>query len=337
MKPQDEVVVNENLLMESNREKESVTKTFNVGAYHSLDETYKWMDQLAKKNSDLVTRIYMKKSSMGNPLTTGPNKPAIWIECGSIARDWISVSTGIWIANKTVTDRNDVSNILNFMDIYLVIVANPDGYDYSQKEDRFWSKTRMSYGSVSCPGVCLDRNWLPSLQKDAQPDRFSFYNPCSHHYPGIFALSEMEAANMAEFIKAHGNVQLLLSLQSYKPRIMFPPGHNCEQMHNKTQSLKNVAKATAKSLFLRYGTKYRVGSLCRIRAPEVSSVIDWAYENHIKYSFVFGLRDYRGHGFLTPYHQIIPIATETWAGLKQIMASVMLRLRDDQALDSMHL
>lgn len=50
--------------------------------------------------------------------------------------------------------------------------------------------------------------------------------------------------------------------------------------------------------------------------------IDWSYDNGIKYSFAFELRDTGRYGFLLPANQIIPAAKETWLGLKRIMEHV---------------
>lgn len=50
--------------------------------------------------------------------------------------------------------------------------------------------------------------------------------------------------------------------------------------------------------------------------------IDWSYDNGIKYSFAFELRDTGHYGFVLPATQIIPTAEETWLGLKTIMEHV---------------
>ncbi len=47
--------------------------------------------------------------------------------------------------------------------------------------------------------------------------------------------------------------------------------------------------------------------------------IDWTYEQGIKYSYTFELRDTGRYGFLLPANQIIPTAEETWLALMAIM------------------
>ena len=47
--------------------------------------------------------------------------------------------------------------------------------------------------------------------------------------------------------------------------------------------------------------------------------IDWTYEQGIKYSYTFELRDTGRYGFILPANQIIPTAQETWLALMAIM------------------
>ena len=53
--------------------------------------------------------------------------------------------------------------------------------------------------------------------------------------------------------------------------------------------------------------------------------MDWAYDKAgIKYSFGLELRDEvtSGTGFLLPQEQIVPTATETWAGLTAMAKAI---------------
>lgn len=52
------------------------------------------------------------------------------------------------------------------------------------------------------------------------------------------------------------------------------------------------------------------------------TTVDWAYENGVKYSYTFELRDTGRYGFLLPSSQIIPTATETWPALLDILVHI---------------
>jgi len=47
--------------------------------------------------------------------------------------------------------------------------------------------------------------------------------------------------------------------------------------------------------------------------------IDWTYDQGIKYSYTFELRDTGRYGFILPANQIVPTAEETWLALMAIM------------------
>ena len=47
--------------------------------------------------------------------------------------------------------------------------------------------------------------------------------------------------------------------------------------------------------------------------------VDWTYDQGIKYSYTFELRDTGSYGFILPADQIVPTAEETWLALMAIM------------------
>jgi hypothetical protein len=62
-------------------------------------------------------------------------KPIVFIDAGVHAREWISVTTALYIANKLVTLHNSDSStkeLLKEFDWYILPVVNPDGYEYTQ-------------------------------------------------------------------------------------------------------------------------------------------------------------------------------------------------------------
>ncbi|XP_041058949.1 carboxypeptidase A1-like isoform X3 [Carcharodon carcharias] len=142
------------------------TYSFNYRAYHRLKEIYTWVKNLAAENPRLVRRQRIGRSSQGRPLhilkfSTGRKRPAIWIDSAIHGREWISPAVAIWIAKKITTDYgNDpsITSLLNKMDIFMLIMANPDGYVYSRTKATLASEaievlaslygTRYTYGSI---------------------------------------------------------------------------------------------------------------------------------------------------------------------------------------------
>lgn len=60
----------------------------------------------------------------------------------------------------------DVVKLLDFYEIHIMPMVNPDGYQYSIEVDRMWRKNRSPSNLFGCSGVDLNRNfgfyWLTS-------------------------------------------------------------------------------------------------------------------------------------------------------------------------------
>ncbi|XP_006887189.1 PREDICTED: carboxypeptidase A4 isoform X2 [Elephantulus edwardii] len=286
-------------------------------------QIYHEMDRITKDFPGLASRMKIGHSFENRPLyvlkfstAAEEGRPAIWLNAGIHSREWISQATGIWTARKIVSDyKKDpaITSILEKMDIFLLPVANPDGYVYTQTKNRMWRKTRSLNPGSRCIGTDPNRNWNASFAGVGTSD-----NPCSETYHGPHANSEVEVKSVVDFIQAHGNFKCFVDLHSYSQLLMYPYGYTTRKAPD-AKELDEVARRAAKALASLSGTEYQVGPTCTTVYPASGSSIDWAYDNGIKYAFTFELRDTGNHGFLLPANQIIPTAEETWLGLKTIM------------------
>ncbi|GAA6215334.1 carboxypeptidase A2-like [Lates japonicus] len=320
-----EVLDQEKAEMEENQMKERSSRSFNFGAYHPLETIYRWMDTLVAQYPNLVTKQEIGKSYENRPMyvlkfSTGGNKrPAIWIDTGIHSREWVSQATGVWTANKIASDYGkdtSLTSLLNTMDIYMLILANPDGYVYTHTNNRMWRKTRSRISGSSCRGVDPNRNWDAGFGGPG-----ASRNPCSDSYHGPSAHSEIEVKNVVNLIKSHGNFKSFISVHAYSQLLMYPYGYSCKNVPHQAE-LDSVGRAAVQKLTSLYGTRYKVGSICNIIYQASGGSIDWSYNLGIKYSFAFELRDTGRYGFVLPANQIIPTASETWLALKHIMEYV---------------
>ncbi|KAG9271968.1 carboxypeptidase A1 [Astyanax mexicanus] len=311
--------------MEVNAMQERSVNSFNFGAYHTLDTIYSWMDTLVAAHANLVSKVHIGFSYENRPMyvlkfSTGGNKrPAIWIDAGIHAREWVSTASAVWMANKMATDYGvdpSVTSLLGRMDVYLMVVTNPDGYAYTHTSNRMWRKTRSINAGSVCRGVDPNRNWDAGFGGPGASK-----NPCSDSYHGPSAQSEIEVKNVVDLVKNHGNFKAFISIHSYSQLLMYPYGYSCNNIPDQAE-LGTVGRSAVQALSSLYGTSYRVGSICRIIYQASGGSIDWSYDIGIKYSFAFELRDTGRYGFLLPANQIIPTASETWLGLKYIMKYV---------------
>eukprot|EP00066_Takifugu_rubripes_P030855 XP_011620121.1 PREDICTED: carboxypeptidase A1-like [Takifugu rubripes] len=298
------------------------TDSFNYSNYHTLSEIYSFQDMLVAENPRLVSKIVIGQSYQGRALnvlkfsTGGSKRPAIWIDTGIHSREWVTQASGTWFAKKIVTDYGKdpaLTAILNKMDIFLEIVTNPDGFYYTHNNNRMWRKTRKPNPGSSCVGVDPNRNWDAGF---GGPGASS--DPCSPCYHGPRAHSESEVKSIVDFVKAHGNIKAFISIHSFSQLLLYPYGYTRTPVKDQAE-LHSLAKKAITDLASMYGTSYRYGSIINIIYQASGGSIDWTYNQGIKYSYAFELRDTGVYGFLLPANQILPTAMETWLALMTIM------------------
>lgn len=298
------------------------TDSFDYSNYHTINEIYSFQDMLVSENPKLVTKVVIGQSYQGRPLnvlkfsTGGTNRPAIWIDTGIHSREWVTQASGTWFAKKIVSDYGSdstLTTILDRMDIFLEIVTNPDGFYYTHNSNRMWRKTRKPNPGSSCVGVDPNRNWNAGF---AGPGASS--NPCSETYHGPSAHSEPEVKSIVDFVGAHGNIKAFVSIHAYSQMLLYPYGYTTTPVKDQRE-LHDLANKAVTDLSTLYGTRYRYGSIINTIYQASGGTIDWTYNQGIKYSYTFELRDTGRYGFILPANQILPTAKETWLALMTIM------------------
>uniref|UniRef100_F6UZI0 Carboxypeptidase A1 n=2 Tax=Gallus gallus TaxID=9031 RepID=F6UZI0_CHICK len=297
------------------------TSTFDYTSYHTLEEIYAFMDLLVAENPNLVSKLEIGRTTENRPIYVlkfskgGTNRPAIWIDTGIHSREWVTQASGIWFAKKIVQEQDEgLANILDQMDIFLEIVTNPDGFAFTHTSNRMWRKTRSKRSGSLCVGVDPNRNWDAGFGGSGASS-----NPCSETYHGPYANSEPEVKAIVDFVKSHKNIKAFISIHSYSQLLLYPYGYTTTAVPDK-EELHQVAKEAVAALSSLYGTNYKYGSIITTIYQASGGTIDWTYNQGIKYSFTFELRDTGRYGFLLPASQIVPTAQETWKALEVIMA-----------------
>ncbi|KAM4677535.1 carboxypeptidase A1-like [Discoglossus pictus] len=295
--------------------------TFNYASYHTFDEINNFIDTLVAENPGLVSKIQIGQSTEGRPLnvlkfSTGANRPAFWIDTGIHSREWVTQASGVWFAKKIVKDYGrdpSLTATLNKMDIFLEIVTNPDGFVFCHTSNRMWRKTRSKNAGSSCIGTDPNRNWDAGFGGAGASS-----NPCTETYRGRAANSEPEVKAIVDFVTSHGQIKGFVSIHSYSQMLLFPYGYTTVKAKDHNE-LNNLAKEAVSALTSLYGTKYTYGNIITTIYQASGGTIDWTYNQGIKYSFTFELRDTGRYGFALPANQIIPTAEETWLALTKLI------------------
>ncbi|XP_070786865.1 carboxypeptidase B2 [Enoplosus armatus] len=296
--------------------------------YHSLGDIYYWINRTQQDNPSTVKIILIGSSYEKRPiyalklsLNNRPNKKAMWIDCGIHAREWISPAFCLWFVQYSLSFYNqnqDITHILDNMDVYVLPVLNPDGYEYTWTTNRMWRKNRSFSKSSSCIGVDLNRNFDANWCTEG-----ASHEPCTEIYCGAFPESEPESQAVADFLRSHkDSVQLYLSIHSYSQMLLFPYSCTLDEAENHNDLLEMVQEAAQKiRRYYRNTYKYGAGAKTIYLAPGGSD--DWAYNLGIKYSFTFELQDRGRYGFLLPPSHISSACNEALIAVKTVARKVI--------------
>ncbi|XP_059475778.1 carboxypeptidase B-like [Neocloeon triangulifer] len=300
--------------------------SFHWDKFHRLSAIYAYMHQVARQHPEVAEVKTIGKSSEGRDLlvlklgrNSQLNKPAMWIDGGIHAREWISPAAVTYVIRELQKD----AGLLNKMDFYLMPVLNPDGYEYSHTKDRLWRKTRSlqraanatksaSKRSRSCYGVDANRNWDSHWgQRSASKD------PCSHNYPGPRPFSEPETKAASDFILKLAPAAYL-SMHSYSRLWLMPWGHS-ENPSQHDLLLRKVSLKAVEAIQDVGGHTYKTGSIHNVLYPISGSSMDWAHEKAgVRFAFLAELGDAGDYGFVLPPSEIELTGKEMFAAVREV-------------------
>ncbi|XP_043558929.1 carboxypeptidase B-like isoform X1 [Chiloscyllium plagiosum] len=305
--------------------------SYDYESYHNWDQIESWIATIANKNPNLISRLKIGQSYEGRDIyllrvgkRTGSPKPAIFMDCGIHAREWISPAFCQWFVKEAIrTHGTDslLNCLLNELDFLVIPVLNVDGYVYSWTEDRLWRKTRSRNFNSVCVGTDPNRNFNAQWCANGSSN-----NPCSDVYCGPFVESEKEVKAVADFIRNHSSIiKAYLTIHSYSQKCLFPYSYTYSLAYNHNE-LANLAQNAVLALQSLYGTQYTFGSGASSLYLASGGSDDWAYDLGIKYSFTFELRDTGKYGFLLPESQIRPTCEETMLAINYIANYILNHL-----------
>ena len=171
---------------------------------------------LARQNPQLVKLEVLGRTHQGRELialkvTQGArevpdgSRPAVLYSSTQHAREWISTEVNRRLLHHFIdrwrANDKEIKNLLKGAELWFVLVANPDGYQYTFDIDRLWRKNLRDNngdGQITVgDGVDPNRNFAEHWGYD---DEGSSNDPADETYRGPSAGSEPETRFMAGLI-----------------------------------------------------------------------------------------------------------------------------------------
>ncbi|KAJ8687276.1 hypothetical protein QAD02_023070 [Eretmocerus hayati] len=291
-------------------------------SYHRVDDINGYLDYLANTYPHICSVMTIGKSHEGRDLKVlriskgEENAPAIWIDGGIHAREWISPAVVTYIIDYLVEHSDNLG-----VDYYILPVINPDGYEYTFRSDRLWRKNRGNpEKGGSCVGVDLNRNFgykWGGMGTSKQP--------CRETYHGTGPFSEPETRAIKNFFEiSAANFQAYLTFHSYGQYILYPWGYD-RRVPPDYKDLDNVGRAMAAAMKKAGGSNsaYTVGNSASTLYAAAGGADDWAKAHvKVKYAYTVELRDRGQHGFVLPANFIKPTAEEALAAVQEVAKAV---------------
>lgn len=182
------------------------------------------------KNNPLVSVDTLGQSYEGRPMIAvkigakddSPQRPNVLFMATYHAREWAATEVALRLIKYLSAPPGSnarVDSLVQTRDIWILPVANPDGYEYTFTGDRLWRKTRSPQAGGAF-GVDMNRNHRQNWGLD---DVGSSPDPTSDIYRGPAPESEVEVRNIVAFHAAHPPV-VSVSYHTYAGLLLFSPG-----------------------------------------------------------------------------------------------------------------
>jgi len=254
---------------------------------------------------------------IGENVKTGNKLPRIFTDSTIHAREWLAQAAHIWIIDRMISRFGTDSAITTALKTYeynFVVVANPDGYEFSHTNNRMWRKTRSVNSGSTCRGVDPNRNFDFAWGGEGTSPL-----ACSEVYHGTKPFSEPETQAVSNYIMAHlSKIRAYIAQHTYCQMILVPYGHTADSRPSDFDELLRVAQAMSVSMRAATGKIYQAGNTVDLLSPGAGGSDDWSKGTAgIKYSYTIELRPTcnASNGFVVDPSEIEPAGTELLAAL----------------------
>jgi len=221
------------------------------------------------------------------------------------AREWIAGMSGVYAVEQACQKASKDASWLSGVEVVIVPMSNPDGFLFSESNDRFWRKNRKVNSGTSCMGVDLNRNWEPEWGGASG-------SKCSNTYYGPSAYSEPETQAIKDLLDEAPN-SIHLDVHAYAEMILAPWSYEYAA-HPRRSEIDVSGRLMQDAIQSVHGKRYQYGgseilSAASGVAPDYSTMTG-------AWGFTLELSPGDGNGgFAPPASLIQPTVEECWAAI----------------------
>ena len=228
------------------------------------------------------------------------------------AREWIAAMTATCVADRLVRNDDDdpaVRALVDSTEMWVVPVVNPDGYQYSWGQDRYWRKNRRGGH-----GVDLNRNYSVAWGGTG-----SSSSKRSDIYRGAGPFSEPETTALRDLARRE-EVRLHVDFHAYGQLVLFPWNNNTKRSDDHGRYAA-IGDTLVSAIADEHDTRYRLIRGVELY-PAAGTMTDYMYGEVGALSYTIELRPRSGSGFVLPPDQIKPTCDEGLAAVLALRAAL---------------
>ncbi len=278
--------------------------------YHDYREITDHLRGLAESSPNRVAMEGIGSSLDGRTiwaLRIGNGSERMLVNGTQHAREWISAMVNTCVADRLIREYDTNPKIKQLVDtttVWVVPVVNPDGYQHSWSDNRYWRKNRRDGH-----GVDLNRNWGVAWGGSG-----SSSNKRSETYRGAREFSEPESTALRD-LAARERPSLHIDFHAYGQLILYPWDYKAAPAKDKNR-LAAIGDNIASAMVSQHDKRYTLIQGVELY-PSAGTMNDWLYGELGTMSYAIELRPKGGSGFVLPPDQIKPTCDE---GLAAVLA-----------------
>mmetsp|Transcript_97457 Transcript_97457/g.276165 ORF Transcript_97457/g.276165 Transcript_97457/m.276165 type:complete len:457 (-) Transcript_97457:63-1433(-) len=195
--------------------------------FQNLEDQTRRIRELVEASGGRATIEEIGRSHEGRPLHlvkftgSGGSRKKLLANYGIHAREWITGMAGVWAVQSLLQKVEDDPSYLDGLEVHILPMVNPDGFEFSRTTDRMWRKNMSPNGLISdamgCKGVDLNRNFDALYGRNSG----SSCHTCNEEFRGPRAASEPEALAVKRAIAA-ANPDAHLDFHAYGMMVLKP-------------------------------------------------------------------------------------------------------------------